>query len=885
MRHDLRDQEVTSAHESTTDRARGSGLVGLLLPCLAACGATVAPAPPPSPMVVAPRPAALPPATVSLGVSVESPEVQESAFEGRYYTVGGLRAEFTAAGVVFSTDRVVQRFARIQAVDGGWLFVDENGLVLASPQFTGTLRVLGMLRSPWVALQGIGRVPFRTADGYWVADANALTRVGEPPGDATSIVCGGAQMCAAVLAEGRLVVSHDVGHTWTPVDLGADIASSVHAQDHDLLADTSHGTFSIEPTGTLRPWVPPRGADYERHDEAVRRAYDEHVAAHRLRPRQFVRLSDGTTVARQDSALVRFGADGRVDGRVPLTDADAGSPSWDEAEVRPWGSAIAVVGQSFLRTSDGRTLETIEAPPGVAARMRGLRLSDDGVHAAVDNACNGEQGSVACVRDDHGAWHSIPIIVPGDPNPSFALLDMRGASLLLSIGSRGTPPRDLLFVLDTTTREVREVRPAIAGDAWQWSGPPRWTRDGLIAGLVEAPVGAASVRSLALGPPDAPIPLQAVPAGTRAVAFADAQHGLALGESTDAIWRSVDGGHNWARVDLPIVGPAIGLERDHPADCDDSGCDVWADNIDMRIQGWGGLGESHERLFTSEQVQGTGAPVADTTVSEPPRLGRITCEATSRPTRSPWRGRGLSTALQGLGLAVPDTLRRVTSEGIYARYPAWNGPFGDSRPWRFVRSARDGSSLLWELRFLSETIRYDGMFELDGRGTIRTSRLFSARQYHAEGVAQIGGRWGRVTFPDAEPARFEPIAGALGTHEPLPAWHGVAAPCATPAALDVTTVIVPLDFWEPPSLSLRDTPPPAASARRETDEWRLAATGTATVELSAGGTCLRELTGFWNWNAGRDARLAGASIHAAGNALEGYYDDLVERRNVRCESR
>ena len=118
----------------------------------------------------------------------------------------------------------VQRFAspiaKAMEVPGGWVFVTRNGAVAASDTFLGRLRNLGHLPRMESPHPSNGRVALVGADGsLWTTDGREPLRRSNLPWRVVAAAFQDTGFGAALRDDGAVVMTHDGGATWSPVDL------------------------------------------------------------------------------------------------------------------------------------------------------------------------------------------------------------------------------------------------------------------------------------------------------------------------------------------------------------------------------------------------------------------------------------------------------------------------------------------------------------------------------------------------------------------------------------------------------------------------------------------------------------------------------------------
>lgn len=844
---------------------------------LACVGAARTPGP------VRPSPALVsePPAVISIVYAEHrvEPIPGPGAWAQTRFTVDGLRAEITAAGVAFSPERTGPLRVVVE-LERAWVFVADDGLVASSDAFLGPLRRLGEVPRPFsVTPSTRGRIAACAGDDVWVTDGHTVERTAPLPGPPFQAAFADARRGAAALDDGRLAATRDGGASWSLVGLGSDVALGVAFERGALRAETTRGEVEVFPDDPPLADPPPtRGSAESNADRAaIRRA----IIARRpvAADHQMVPLADHSWLSADRSEITHH------DDAGPRAEPVRLGSVLGRCYLSRWGDGAAIhcadtflndeVGGTTTRrrdglfqTDNGETLRPVFPPPAMYpafASYRRLTFSDDGAHAAMLSRCDGEvlRGSdppLCALTDGVGVWRELTL-PPREPGDSRWELTGMHAGLLLARRRHGAGWQRV--VVDTDAGVVRGVEvPAPDGRAWS-DGHLDWTGDGHLVGLLRARSGDGVGEDvvLALGEAAGPIATLAVPTGFVAVGFADALHGLAAGHRLDALWRTSDGGRSWSPLPTPIDGSRRWTPADPSIRCDRTSCVV------------GGL--IHVEGFGAPRLRGDALLVArsdDPPAALPraagPGFGPIVCSATGPVSASPWRTRPRATVFRELGLAeagvlgsewTREVLRRVTRGGLTT--VSFTTPTAAEIVGMTTGTVAARRAVL--------------AFEQGARGVAPAGRAFVRAEYAALALGSSHGRWGLVTIQAGAATRFEALAGPAGAVEALPSWRGPLEPCAGPRSADAVTLVV--------------HPGAATGWVAPTIDGRACQGVRAQVELSPTGVCLRSLAahGALGVPGHRgDGYPAYGTLNVlnatADGHLEGFYDHYQVRAPVRC---
>ena len=147
----------------------------------------------------------------------------------------------------------------------GWVFVTADGAVAASEGFLGAPRPLGRFPCAFkVARDSVGRAVAIGEDGsLWSTDGSGALVHSRTPGEVRAATFMDGSHGAAVLRDGRVVLTADAGQSWSRYALLDDVAWGVAPDEGGVAIETTRGreVFRWEGAGAPgRPGVsrPPR---------------------------------------------------------------------------------------------------------------------------------------------------------------------------------------------------------------------------------------------------------------------------------------------------------------------------------------------------------------------------------------------------------------------------------------------------------------------------------------------------------------------------------------------------------------------------------------------------------------------------------------------------
>lgn len=157
--------------------------------------------------------------------------VHRDADGTRQVIFGPLRFTVTAGGVATASGtRFEAALVAAVPVTSGWVFVSADGAVATSERFLGEPRAVGRFPCAFrVARDSVGRAVFVDGDGgLWTTDGgNAGLVPHRLPGDVRAATFIDADHGAAVLRDGRVMLTANAGQHWERLDLERDVAWDV----------------------------------------------------------------------------------------------------------------------------------------------------------------------------------------------------------------------------------------------------------------------------------------------------------------------------------------------------------------------------------------------------------------------------------------------------------------------------------------------------------------------------------------------------------------------------------------------------------------------------------------------------------------------------------
>lgn len=546
----------------------------------------------------------------------------------------------------------------------------------------------------------------------------------------------------------------------------------------------------------------------------------------------------------------------------------------------------------------------------------------DESQAPPDRAGDAPEASSLCFLED-GSRRVRTVESPTDVRGEGWRTDgMHGTRLLLSTASGDGRT---FKVFDVATGAFSDVTTAPAGGRPLSLVSLAWGRDGELVGVAGQCAGAC-VRVMVSGRFDRPLTARALSRDVDQIAFADPLRGLAT--SSQGLWRTRDGGTSWERVPVDDGdytraelqcggggcsvrgafciegwGPFTQEERrpsDEPRPSDDAppaivdrtsterfefrdelSCEVIGRRTSVRVRRpreyqlysglyghyWARDPSYSQRHFVWRSFDGGGdvplpLPVAGVDNSGLP-------EGTSyfHPF---WVGRSVLYRLESRGLLWAHGARvdRIQDPSLPQQVTR-------AQPRWIVRELPGGGlvgliTTDQTFSFTGSHLEVDVMFELDASGAVRARRVFAHPPENLGGpvflgVAEIGGRWGRVVVAADGAVRFHPLVGEAVN---LPAWPSHPSVCVGPTAPDAVTFH---------ARSAAGLPWLERERTRQTQ-----------FELSPRGVCVRSTSVVWMGTfpgevGGRGERPFVARLEATrGGALEGFAEDGERRARIRC---
>jgi hypothetical protein len=523
--------------------------------------------------------------------------------------LGNIRAEITNdLAVTFGTDRSIARLRGATESAAGWLFVAEDGLVLASDTFLGSYRRVGESHGTvWHCPTNYGALYYtdRLKQG-WLATTDGLRRW--PEDVVTHGVFRSAEHGAYVDFVGDLWVTNDAGRSAQRVALAGQAALGLAVRNGRIEAVTSAGTVALRDDGTTESIA--EGAPVATELSTVQRwallraallrwpasvwSLVEHPP-HNLRRAVFAFGRDLVEV--NPTSGVVLGVHPNV---LPRRDCD----------VRVWGTRVVIScmagDQNFVWTAQ-EGLRSMSLPP-----RRDILFSDDGLHALSNEPCvapryNGrslhrEATSLCVLSPESPRWSEL--FPPGRFMRVFELRGTRALSYLytatdfaLRITDLGSDEFETLtFDGSENNREQMASQARFAGDGTPWA---------LIMNDRSSRSQTAFQQSFSLArwtstsQSATPYPL---PEGISHVNLQTANTGVAIGATLADLWQTSDGGAQWQKLEVAIDGSPGAIEyqlytqNDQAVVCSSSRC-LFTDLL--MLEGSGPLIAPAERVLAS----------------------------------------------------------------------------------------------------------------------------------------------------------------------------------------------------------------------------------------------------------------------------------------------
>ncbi len=847
----------------------------------------------------------------------------------------GTRAEVRDGRVSLAGDATAQPIVRAAETEGGWVFLAADGLVAVSEGFTGPLRALGSTAPPARRSFGVrassGRAAIVADGALWTSDGRSLAAVDVLGRRVVEASFLDASFGAAVLADGALAFTSDGGARWALVPLDGDVALDVRTEG-GLHVDLLHGGATLRRDGTLAPTTPASAPSPE-DALAVARAIAERQRA--------LGRSAFTAGEGDEGAWVSNAEDGLwVESAV----GTRWLPTPGQQPLARWGEVFAFGDRVWSRLGPDGRLTIVFGPGGGRSfgdRRPGVVWSDDGRHAGWTGPCpipsplpegrarddtggdpaesieggdrsdepDGatEAAPICLLEDGVRRWRKVDLPDAQGPGVRLTLVDLHGAQGLLQ--NELDPDEHVTFDLDAMRRgEVRPADPSVHVTRL------RWSPDGSLCGVGER-CGDGCEAVVLHGRPDA-MEAQPAPGRLAQVAFADARRGAALSEDGATLWRTLDAGRTWERVNDHMPEDAARHQR---LVCRAHGCDLGAV---AHLRGWGPLRDAPAPPLAAPPRPPRPAQTPPRDEPSVPDVAPLHCEVVGPPRRSPWASREAGPRQAwpgGVGTVTPagsqvrvawweDRARGAATYPVRAEDPSAPGAdvlvLGASLVftraesprvfWLDGHEAREvirtpfraGPGTLWDRPEQLQVVRdaaglalqatdpnanaWTVAYELGVDGRPRGRRALLLPRGASTAIARRQGRWGLVVN-SANATRFEALAG--GEPTPLPSWRGPMAPCAGPTAADATTLHALACTQGQPCVLLNDLGYVVGQR--------------VVLELTAGGACVRSVHASLRGTqldepGGGEVRSCALHFDATGGALAGFIDDGARRRDVRC---
>ncbi|MCC6527546.1 MAG: hypothetical protein IT373_33170 [Polyangiaceae bacterium] len=517
------------------------------------------------------------------------------------FVLGGHRLALGAGAADWASARFATPIVGATRVASGWLFAAADGAVGRAPEVLGPLeRLGGPAEAVAVALLGSGRAGLVTASGaLYTSDGSAdFARAPLPQGVRAT---GGAFADArhgVVLAEGGAAyATTDGGASFAPLPLGLEAAWRVDLAGRALVVTTTAGAHVVTEAGALAPvppglvadtgvsWLPPAPLHHGPGRAFFPRARELEVVASRWArfPASAALagaapdgvLHDGRVVHSEPGELVLLDPATGARATLPLGE---GMPADRSCSIHRFGAGLVAACDADRGPGAVWRLDGTSPPARVPGLAPGpfVAFSDDGVHAAWLGACDAVEGEGAARKlcaYAGGATRELALDLEADE-----LVAVRGArALVTGAGDAGAASARVVDLEGGTLLPLRVQAEAEGGPALELERASFATAD-VVAAVVRAGASAPA-RSLAIGRPEEPLALRALPPGARAVGLVDAERGVAAGRTAAELWTTSDGGQIWRATPAVVDGASDGIRladaRSAPdIVCDGHGCSV-----------------------------------------------------------------------------------------------------------------------------------------------------------------------------------------------------------------------------------------------------------------------------------------------------------------------
>jgi hypothetical protein len=165
--------------------------------------------------------------------------------DGSQHIVRGTeRYAVSPSGTVLATERFTTPIISSVAVDRGWVFVTGDGSLYRATSFLATPEGIGRFTCPFhTALHTVGRaVLIDAAGGLWTTDGAGPPVRTWLDGKVLHAAFQDGVHGAAVMDDGRLLLTVDGGARWTPFALGAEVAWDTSLVAEGVMVETTTGT-------------------------------------------------------------------------------------------------------------------------------------------------------------------------------------------------------------------------------------------------------------------------------------------------------------------------------------------------------------------------------------------------------------------------------------------------------------------------------------------------------------------------------------------------------------------------------------------------------------------------------------------------------------------
>lgn len=472
----------------------------------------------------------------------------------------GLRARVRGSAVEWASEATLHPVVA-RARDGDrWLFATQDGVLFRSDSFTGPLVRVGETdrRELDVGFVSTGVLAAGTREGrLWLGGPGDVFRPAVAPADGPLIDAGFIDRSFGVVAvsPGRLFRTTDGGAHYEPVNTGSHAVLVVYPNPDGFVLTTTGGPMWVGPNG---PAVAHTGSIADLHESLS----SETERALRASLRSDYPLAYPTALATPGAAVLSNGQVALVDGQDAVILGPEGIVARMELPgqnclLHAWGSRWLAQCQA---DDDTHTLHFTRGDRPWSELYRGridgavVAGRDGSSIVLVGTSCDEnerphEHDQTPLCWYDGTRWQSRTL------QGRVYLLDVWGETVLYREFDEAMDEEHAPPVYMVRMDEPGEGSPVPLDMPSATLVYASFTDDGQIAGTARK----GNELYAAIGGTALPLAVSPLPQGAIQVAFANATHGIAVGEHLGEVWVTTDGAHNWRRLDIPLDGDPAGL--------------------------------------------------------------------------------------------------------------------------------------------------------------------------------------------------------------------------------------------------------------------------------------------------------------------------------------